>query len=154
MHISPLTSQGQILVGKALTSLSISHVMGGPIQGLLLLVFPPVAAVVVVVVALLWGHPLQGILVEVHGVRALRGQRGNRALHGAGVRDGLQGTGRDTERGQGRRRAPLGRLLPGMEGLNGEREGQGGGGENMVNWRQPEWAGGLVGCGLSGKFGE
>lgn len=45
------------------------------------------------VVHLVGRHALQGVLVEVHGVRALRGQRGDGALHGARVRDGLRGTG-------------------------------------------------------------
>lgn len=65
--------------------------MGGPVQGLLLLLFPPVAAVVVVVMPLLRWHALQGVLIEVHGVRPLWGQRGDGAFHGARVRDGLQG---------------------------------------------------------------
>lgn len=109
--------------------------MGGPIQGFLLLLFPPVAAVVVVVVALLRRHPLQGILVEVHGVRALRGQRGDRALHGARVRDGLWGTGRDTEQGEGRRRAPLGCLVPSMERVKQREKRARRGRREMVNWR-------------------
>lgn len=103
------------------------------------------------VVALLRGHALQGVLVEVHGVRALRGQRGDRALHGARVRDGLRGTRSDTQRGEGRSRAPLGRLLPSMEGVKQPERGARRARREMVNWRQ---TGGFVGCGLSVKFGE
>lgn len=88
--------------------------MGGPVQGLLLLLFPPVAAVVMVVMPLLRWHALQGVLVEVHGVRALRGQRGDGALHGARVRDGLQGRWRDTEQGEDRCCTMLSRLVPSM----------------------------------------
>lgn len=108
---------------KPLTSLSIRQVMGGPIHGLLLLVLAPVAAVVVVVVALLRGHALQGVLVEVHGVRALRGQRGDRALHGACVRDGLQGTARDTQ-GEGRRRPRSAAWLPAGRGSTARERGK------------------------------
>jgi len=88
--------------------------MGGPVQGLLLLLFPPVAAVVVVVMPLLRRHALQGVLIEVHGVRALRGQRGDRALHGARVRDGLQGRRRDMEQCEGRHRTVISCLVPSM----------------------------------------
>lgn len=104
--------------------------MGGPIHGLLLLVLAPVAAVVVVVVALLRGHALQGILVEVHGVRALRGQRRDRALHGARVRDGLQGQGgtHGVREGVGPARPPGSQ----QGGVNSERKGQGGQGQKWV----------------------
>lgn len=105
--------KGQIRVCKALTSFSIGQLMGRPVQGLLLLLFPPVAAVVMVVMPLLRRHALQGVFVEVHGVRALRGQCGDGALHGTGVRDGLQGRWRDTERGERGRCTMLGCLVPG-----------------------------------------
>lgn len=59
-------------------------------------------------------HALQGVFVEVHGVRALRGQRGDGAFHGAGVRDGLQGRRRDMEKGEGRRCTVLSCLVPSM----------------------------------------
>lgn len=91
---TPKGGGGQIPAkGKAHTGFPIGQLVRGPVQGLLLLLFPPVAAVVVVVVHLVGRHALQGVLVEVHGVRALRGQRGDGALHGARVRDGLRGTG-------------------------------------------------------------
>lgn len=77
---------------KALTRISISQVVGGPIHGLLLLFFPSMAAMVMVVVDLVWWHTLQGIVVQVHGVRTLWCQCGDGALHGACVWDGLQNT--------------------------------------------------------------
>lgn len=106
--------------------------MRGPVQGLLLLLFPPVAAVVMVVMPLLWWHALQGVLVEVHGVRTLRGQRGDRALHRARVGDGLQGRRRDTEQGEGRCCTVLCAWFPAWGGLYSKRKGQGGEGEDRL----------------------
>lgn len=109
---------------------------------------------VMVVMPLLWWHALQGVLVEVHGVRPLRGQRGDRALHGARVRDGLQGRRTDTEQGEGRCCTVLCAWFPAWGGLYGKRKGQGGEGEDRLigyNWNGQKdlWDGRL-----SAKFEE
>lgn len=75
--------------GKKVTltsSLPISQMVWGLVNGFLFLLFPSVAAVVVVVVSVLcWS----GMFIEMGGMGALWVQCGDGALHGACVRNRL-----------------------------------------------------------------